>query len=82
MALGHAVIDQGKRVLWYIVVDLVNHLGQEKICGHGGRLVKTLQGMVLVILDESGHLPFSESGGSLLSHLISKLYEQTALNYH
>ncbi|MHB1495996.1 MAG: ATP-binding protein [Acidithiobacillus sp.] len=51
LALGHAAIDQGKRVRWYNVVDLVNYLEQEKIRGQGGRLVKTLQSMDLVILD-------------------------------
>ncbi len=62
LALGHAAIDQSKRVRWYNVVDLVNYLEQEKNRGQGGRLVKTLQGMDLVILDELGYLPFSESG--------------------
>jgi len=33
----------------------------------------------LVILDESGYLPFSASGGALLLHLLSKLYERTSV---
>ena len=33
----------------------------------------------LVILDELGYLPFSQAGGALLFHLISKLYEKTSL---
>ena len=33
----------------------------------------------LVILDELGYLPFSQSGGALLFHFISKLYEHTSL---
>jgi DNA replication protein DnaC len=32
-----------------------------------------------VILDELGYLPFSQTGGALLFHLISKLYERTSL---
>ena len=32
----------------------------------------------LVILDELGYLPFSASGGALLFHLLSKLYERTS----
>jgi hypothetical protein len=32
-----------------------------------------------VILDELGYLPFSQTGGALLFHLISKLYEHTSL---
>lgn len=33
----------------------------------------------LVILDELGYLPFSSSGGALLFHLFSKLYERTSV---
>jgi DNA replication protein DnaC len=29
------------------------------------------------VLDELGYLPFAHSGGQLLFHLISRLYEQT-----
>jgi len=32
-----------------------------------------------VVLDELGYLPFSQAGGALLFHLISKLYERTSL---
>ena len=35
--------------------------------------------MDLVILDELGYLPFSQSGGALLFHLLSKLYERTSV---
>jgi DNA replication protein DnaC len=35
--------------------------------------------MDLVILDELGYLPFSQSGGALLFHLLSKLYEHTSV---
>jgi DNA replication protein DnaC len=33
----------------------------------------------LVILDELGYLPFSQSGDALLFHFLSKLYEKTSL---
>lgn len=33
----------------------------------------------LVILDELGYLPFSSSGGALLFHLLSKLYERASV---
>ena len=35
--------------------------------------------MDLVILDELGYLPFSQVGGALLFHLLSKLYERTSV---
>jgi hypothetical protein len=33
----------------------------------------------LVILDELGYLPFAQSGGQLLFHLVSRLYERTSV---
>ena len=33
----------------------------------------------MVILDELGYLPFSASGGALLFHMLSRLYEQTSV---
>ena len=33
----------------------------------------------MVVLDELGYLPFSASGGALLFHLLSKLYERTSV---
>ena len=33
----------------------------------------------LLILDELGYLPFAQSGGALLFHLLSKLYEHTSV---
>lgn len=35
--------------------------------------------MDLVILDELGYLSFSQVGGALLFHLLSKLYERTSV---
>ena len=31
------------------------------------------------LLDELGYLPFSQNGGALLFHLMSRLYEKTSL---
>ena len=35
--------------------------------------------VVTLSLDELGYLPFSASGGALLFHLLSKLYERTSV---
>ena len=78
-ALGIAAIHLGKRVRFYNAVDLVNQLEKEKQQGKAGSLAKQLIPMDAVILDELGYLPFPESGGALLFHLISKLYEKTSL---
>jgi DNA replication protein DnaC len=55
------------------------HLEQEKAKGKAGQLAESLTRLDLVILDELGYLPFSASGGALLFHLLSKLYERTSV---
>ena len=74
-----AAIHHGKRVRFYKAVDLVNQLEQEKVHGKAGNLAKQLVQTDAVILDELGYLPFPASGGALLFHLISQLYEKTSL---
>ena len=78
-ALGVAAIHHGKRVRFYNAVDLVNQLEREKQQGRAGSLAKQLAQTDAVILDELGYLPFPASGGSLLFHFISQLYEKTSL---
>ena len=78
--LGVAGIQQhGLRVRFYSTVDLVNMLEQEKAAGKQGRMALSLMHMDLVILDELGYLPFSQAGGALLFHLLSKIYERTSV---
>jgi DNA replication protein DnaC len=79
-ALGVSGIQHhSKRVRFYSTVELVNSLEQEKAAGKQGRLALSLMQMDLVILDELGYLPFSQVGGALLFHLLSKLYERTSV---
>jgi len=79
-AIGVAgITGQGKRVRFYSTVDLVNLLEQEKVQGKAGRLALSLLNMDLVIIDELGYLPFSQAGGALLFHLLSRLYEHTSV---
>ncbi|TDU28858.1 DNA replication protein DnaC [Panacagrimonas perspica] len=79
-ALGvEAIVRHGKRVRFYSTVELVNALENEKAAGKAGRLAHQLMHLDLVILDELGYLPFSQAGGALLFHLLSKLYEHTSV---
>lgn len=79
-ALGiEAIARHGKRVRFYSTVELVNTQEQEKAAGKAGRLAHQLMHLDLVILDELGYLPFSQAGGALLFHLLSKLYEHTSV---
>ena len=79
VALGVAAIHQGKRLRFYNAVDPVNLLEREKAQGRAGSLAKQLVQIDAVIIDELGYLPFPASGGALLFHLISQLYEKTSL---
>ncbi len=79
IAIARQAIRNGKRGRYFNLVDLVNQLEQEKLAGRGGKLATSLARLDLVVLDELGYLPFSKSGGQLLFHLISKLYERTSL---
>ncbi len=79
-ALGVSGITRhGKRVRFYSTVDLVNALEHEKAHGKAGRIALSLLRIDLVILDELGYLPFSQAGGALLFHLLSRLYEHTSV---
>ena len=79
-AIGIAGITKhGNRVRFYSTIDLVNLLEQEKAQNKAGRIAASLLRMDLVVLDELGYLPFSQAGGALLFHLLSKLYEHTSV---
>ena len=67
------------RVCFLSTIELVNQLEQEKQAGKAGRIANRFVHTDLVILDELGYLPFSQAGGALLFHLISKLYEKTSI---
>ena len=79
-AIGvQAVEHHRKKVRFFSTVELVNALEQEKAQGKVGQLSDRLGRLDIVILDELGYLPFSASGGALLFHLLSKLYERTSV---
>ena len=79
IAIARACIRDGARGRFFNVVDLVNKLEAETRAGRQGRLADQLCRMDFVVLDELGYLPFALSGGQLLFHLISRLYEQTSV---
>jgi DNA replication protein DnaC len=79
-ALGvQAIEHHKKRARFFSSVELVNALEQEKAQGKASQIASRLVHVDLVILDELGYLPFSPSGGALLFHLLSKLYERTSI---
>jgi len=78
-AIGANAVNARRRVRFFSAVDLVNRLEAELREGRAGRLTEQLCRIDLVIIDELGYLPFAQSGGQLLFHLISRLYERTSV---
>src|SRR5881227_1097785 len=79
IAIARSCIRSGARGRFYNVVDLVNRLETETRNGRQGRIADHLTRMDFIVLDELGYLPFAQSGGQLLFHLVSRLYERTSI---
>ena len=79
IAIARACIRDGARGRFFTVVDLVNRLEAETRSGRQGRMADYLCRMNFIVLDELGYLPFAQSGGQLLFHLVSRLYEKTSV---
>jgi len=79
VAIARACIRNGARGRFFNVVDLVNKLDAEARADRQGRTADLLSRLDFLILDELGYLPFAQTGGQLLFHLISRLYERTSV---
>lgn len=79
IGIARAVIRLGRKARFFNAVDLVNKLEAETKLGRAGRIADGIARVDLLVLDELGYLPFAQSGGQLLFHLISRLYERTSI---
>jgi DNA replication protein DnaC len=79
IAIARACIRAGARGRFFNVLDLVNKLEAEAPAGRQGRMADYLSRKNFIVLDELGYLPFAQSGGQLLFHLVSRLYEQASV---
>jgi len=79
IAIARSCVRAGKHGRFYNTVDLVNRLEAEARTGRQGRIAEYLTRRDFVIFDELGYLPFAQTGGQLLFHLISQLYERTSV---
>ena len=79
VGIARACIRNGRRGRFFNVVDLVNRLDTEARVDRQGRSADILSRLDFLILDELGYLPFAQTGGQLLFHMISRLYERTSI---
>jgi DNA replication protein DnaC len=79
VSIARSCIRNGRRGRFFNVVDLVNKLDAEARAERQGRTADLISRLDFRILDELGYLSFAQTGGQLLFHLISKLYERTSI---
>jgi DNA replication protein DnaC len=78
-ALGFAACGQGKRVRFFTVTGLVNHLLEKREDRTLEKSLKQLERHHLLILDELGYVPFSKAGAELIFEVVSRAYERSSL---
>jgi len=79
IALGHTACAQGRRVRFMTTSGLVTQLLEAREDRSLRRLLKQMERIELLILDELGYVPFSKAGAELLFDVISRAYERTSV---
>lgn len=78
-ALGVEACRRGKTVQFYRASDLVAVLQEKFAAGTLSRFRDKLRKVDLLILDEVGYVPFSQTGSELLFNVIADCYEQKSV---
>ncbi|KKM01886.1 hypothetical protein LCGC14_1789960 [marine sediment metagenome] len=78
-AMGHSACAQGRRVRFFSVTGLVTQLLEAREDRQLDRLLKRLEKLQLLILDEFGYVPFSKTGAELLFEVVSRAYERQSI---
>lgn len=78
-ALGVEACRLGHAVQFYRASDLVSLLQEKFAAGTLSRFREKLRKVELLILDEVGYVPFSQTGAELLFNVIADCYEQQSV---
>jgi DNA replication protein DnaC len=78
-ALGVEACRRGHAVQFFRAADLVALLQEKFAVGTLSRFREKLRKMELIILDEVGYVPFSQTGSELLFNVIADCYEQQSV---
>lgn len=79
IALGLKACEMGLKARFYSVTALVLKLGEAWKSGTLEKLVRELQSLDLLILDEWGYVPVDKEGSQLLFRVVADSYEQKSL---
>jgi DNA replication protein DnaC len=78
-ALGIKACQQGKKVRFFRVSELITQLLEAREERQLLRMKKSLAQLDLLILDELGYVPASKAGSELFFDVISQAYERTSI---
>jgi DNA replication protein DnaC len=78
-ALGYTACAQGRKVRFTTTSALVTQLLESREDRSLRRLLKQMERIELLILDELGYVPFTKAGAELLFDVISRAYERTSV---
>ena len=79
IALGVKACEQGLNTKFASVTEMVLRLAEARRAGTLERLVRELQKLDLLILDEWGYVPVDKEGSQLLFRVIADSYESKSL---
>lgn len=79
IAAGAKACELGFRTKFYTVTELVLKLSEARKAGTLERLIKELQALDLLILDEWGYVPVDRDGSQLLFRVVADSYESKSL---
>lgn len=79
IVLGMAACQQGKRIRFWRVTELITQLMEAREERQLMRMKSQLAKLDLLILDELGYVPASKLGSELLFDVISMAYERTSV---
>ncbi|MEN1968872.1 IS21-like element helper ATPase IstB [Lentibacillus sp. N15] len=75
----NAIHRFGSRVRFYTVASLVNKLIDANQQGNLTKLMKQIEKLDLLVLDELGYIPLNKEGAELLFQVISMCYENKSI---
>ena len=78
ISLAIAAAQSGRRVYYGALADLITSLEEAKTAGQLGRRLKILTYPALLLIDEIGYLPVSQTGAMLFFQLINRRYERAS----
>ena len=79
VALGHAAVDAGYKVRYFVAAELVESLYRGLADNSVGKVIESILRADLVICDEIGFAPLDDTGAQLFFRFVAAAYERRSL---